>query len=88
MYDFQKRTTFLQKWILNLQDFQRNQSLKQSQSALFCSITHMTILSISTCVMNVGNQSIQAFVTGLGHFVIDRATLFTDHRISSRPILA
>ena len=26
MYDFQKRTTFLQKWILNLQDLPQNQS--------------------------------------------------------------
>ena len=42
--------------------------LKQSQSALFRRITHMTILAISTCVMNVWNQSIQAFVTGFGPF--------------------
>ena len=28
MYDFQKRTMFLQKWILNLQDLPRNQSLE------------------------------------------------------------
>ena len=40
--------------------------LKQSQSALFGSITHMTILFVFTCEMNVWNQSIQAFVTGLG----------------------
>ena len=46
----------------------------------------MTILSVSTCVMNVRNQAIQAFVTSLGHFVMDRASLFTDHGISSRPI--
>ena len=42
--------------------------LKQSQSALFSSITHMTILFVFTCVMNVWNQSIQAFVTGFGPF--------------------
>ena len=42
--------------------------LKQSQSALFSSITHMTILSVFTCMMNIWNQSIQAFVTGFGPF--------------------
>ena len=34
------------------------------------------------------NQSIPTFVTGLGHFVIDRACLLTDHRMSSFPIRA
>ena len=42
--------------------------LKQSQSVVFCSITHMTILFLFTCVMNVRYQSIQAFVTGFGSF--------------------
>ena len=42
--------------------------LKQSQSALFCSITHTTKLFIITCVMNVRYQSIQAFVTCCGPF--------------------
>ena len=42
--------------------------LKQSQSALLCSISHMTILFVFTCMMNIWNQSIQAFVTGLGPF--------------------
>ena len=42
--------------------------LKQSQSALFGSITHMTILFVFTSMMNIWNQSIQAFVTGLGPF--------------------
>ena len=36
--------------------------LKQSQSALFRSITHMTILSVFTCVMNVWNQTSLSFV--------------------------
>ena len=40
----------------------------------------MTILLVFTRMMNIWNQSIQAFV--------DRASLFTDHRISGRPILA
>ena len=42
--------------------------LKQSQSALFSSITHITILCVFTGMMNVSNQSIQALVTGLGPF--------------------
>ena len=39
--------------------------LKQSQSALFGSVTHMTILFVFTCVMSVRYQSIQAFVTSV-----------------------
>ena len=74
-------------------DFESSRSpaksvLKQSQSALFSSITHITILSVFTSMMNMWNQSIQAFVTRFGPFVIDRASLFTDHRISGRPIRA
>ena len=42
--------------------------LKQSQSALLCSISHMT-LSVLTCVMNERYQSIQAFVTSFGPFL-------------------
>ena len=42
--------------------------LKQSQSALFSSIFHMTILFVFTWVMKKWNQSIQAFVTGFSPF--------------------
>ena len=42
--------------------------LKQSQSALLSSVSHMTILFVVTCVMNIWNQSIQAFVTSFGPF--------------------
>ena len=55
--------------------------LKQSQSSSFCSITYMTILFVFTCLMN------RRLSQTLVHFVIDRASLFTDHRISGRPIL-
>ena len=51
-------------WILKISS--KIWVLKQSQSALFGSISHMTILSVFTCVMNVWNQSIQAFVTCFG----------------------
>ena len=50
--------------------------LKQSQSALFCSMTHMTIYEI-----NRFRRLPQALVD----LVIDRASLFTDHRISGLP---
>ena len=49
---------------------------KQSQSSLFCSITHMTILSVFTCMMNMWNQSIQAFVTSFGPFCYGSCELF------------
>ena len=35
----------------------KSESWKKSQSALFCSVSHMTILFVFTCVMNVGDQS-------------------------------
>ena len=42
--------------------------LKQSQSALLSSISHMTILFVFTCMMNIWDQSIQAFVSSFGPF--------------------
>ena len=42
--------------------------LKQSQSALFSSVSHLTILFVLTCMMNVRYQAIQSFITGFGPF--------------------
>ena len=42
--------------------------LKQSQPALFCSITHVAILFVFTSVMDVRYQTIQSFVTSFGPF--------------------
>ena len=42
--------------------------LKQSQSALCCSVTNITILFVLTCVMNGRYQPIQAFATDFGPF--------------------
>ena len=53
-------------WILK--NSRRMRVLKQSQSTLSCSITHITILFLFTCMMNVRNQSIQAFVISFGPF--------------------
>ena len=49
-------------------DFRIVRILKQSQSAFFGTVTHMTKLFVFTNMMNIWNQSIQAFVTGLGPF--------------------
>ena len=47
MYDFQKRTMFLQKWILNLQDLPQNQSLETVPVCIVCSVTpHNNIVCI------------------------------------------
>ena len=87
MYDFQKRIMFLQKWILNLQDLPQSQSPETVPICIDSSISHMTTPPAPTRVMNIWNQSIQTFVTKLWSiFVMDRASLFTDHRTSSRPI--
>ena len=49
---------------LNLQDpSAKSESLAQSQSTMLRRITHMTMLSVVICVMNVWNQTSQAFVT-------------------------
>ena len=51
-------------WILKIS--RKIGDLKQSQSALFCSITHIAKLFVLTCMMNVWNQSIQTFVPSFG----------------------
>ena len=87
MYDFQKRTIFLQKWISNLQDLQRNQNL---ETVPVCIVWQYYPHDNIVCIhkydeeMNRFRRLSQALV----HFVMDRASLFTDHRISGRPIRA
>ena len=53
--------------------------LKKSQSALLSNIFHMTILFVFTCMMNIWNQSFQAFVTSFWFilWLIVRAQLLT-----------
>ena len=73
----------------SLKIFRKIGVLKQSQSALFCSVSHMTILFVITRVMNARDQTrLIVCPQALVHFVIDRASLFADHRISGRPIRA
>ena len=42
--------------------------LKQTQSTMLCHVSHMTILTIVICVMNIGNHSCSSFVTCLSPF--------------------
>ena len=48
----------------------------------------MKILSVFTCVMNDEINRFKRLSHALVHFVVDRASLFTDHRISRLPIRA
>ena len=52
-------------------DFESSRSPAKSEpwnSPSLCNITHIAILFVFTCVMNVRYQSIQAFVTSFGPF--------------------
>ena len=66
----------------------RSPAKSESQSAVFCSITDMTILFVITCVMmyeiNLADRLSQAPV----NLVTERASLFTDQRMSGLPIHA
>ena len=67
-YDFQKSTTFFQKWILSPQDLLQNRSLETVPACIVLQYYHIAILFVFTCVMNVRYQSIQSFVTSFGPF--------------------
>ena len=49
--------------------------LKQSKSALLCCVSHITILLVFTCMMNVHDQTRQAFVASFCPFC-DRTSKF------------
>ena len=61
--------------------------LKQSLSALFISVSHMTKLPEITRVVNVRNQTSQASVTSSSP-LRDCSCWFTNHRISGLPMRA
>ena len=67
---------------------EKSEFLKQSQPALLCIVSHMTILFVITCVMSARDQRFKRLSQALVHFVIDRASLFTDQRMSGLPIRA
>ena len=88
MYDFQKRTKFLQKWILNPQDLPQNQSL---ETVPVCIVSQY--YPHSNNVLSFHDECKISSDSIVCHrlwsiFVMDRASLFTDHKISGRPILA
>ena len=63
MYDFQKCTMFLQKWISSFQDLLQSLNLEINPiyNAEMC--FHMTILPTTTGEMNVRNESCSTFIT-------------------------
>ena len=85
-YDFQKRTMFLQKWILNLQDLPQKSESWNSPS-LHCLAVFATwqycLYSQVWWIYEINR--FRGLSQALVHFVLDRSSLFTDHRISSRP---
>ena len=88
MYDFQKRTESSRSGFRVLKISCKIGVLKRSQSALICSVTHIAILFVFTGVMNYEISRFRRLPQALVHFVIDRASLFTDQRISGLPIRA
>ena len=89
MYDFRKRTMFVQKCI-----FESSRSPAKSESWNSPNLHCLAVLPTwqyclyshvwSMYEINRFRRLSQALV----HFVMDRASLFTDHRISGRPIRA
>ena len=51
--DSQKLTELLQMLILSLRDLLQNQNLEITKFNLLCCVSHMTILPVFTCMMNV-----------------------------------
>ena len=57
----------------------KSESWKKTQPALWCSVSHIAVLSVTTFKIDVGNQSGQAFITGFVPLVIDPVRCFKDH---------
>ena len=79
---------FLQKWILSPQDLPQNRSL---ETVPICIVLQYYPHSNTVCIHMCDEcmNSIEIIVCqSLVHFVIHRASLFTDHRISGLPIRA
>ena len=89
MYDFPKRTMFLQKWILSLQDLPRSPSLETVPVCIVWQYyPHNTTVNIHMChEFWISNEIIVCHKL-FCPFLIDRANLFTDQRISGLPIRA
>ena len=80
---------FLQNWISNLQDLPRSQNLETVPICIAWQYyPHDNIVKIHMCDVCKRSNEIFVLSQALVHFVIDRANVFTDHIISSRPIRA
>ena len=66
MYDFQKRTIFSQKWILNPQDLPQNQKIKTVPVCIVLAVLPTWQYCLYSHLKR--NQSIHAFVTCFGPF--------------------
>ena len=87
MCDFQKCIVFLQKWILNLQDLPQSQSL---ETVPIC-IAWQYYPHDNTVCIHLYDEYMKSIDSGnccMLLSIMDRASLFTDHKISGRPILA
>ena len=89
MYDFRKCIMFLQKWILNLQDLPQSQSLETVPVCIVWQYyPHDNIVYIHMYDEYMKSIDSSGLSQALVHFVMDRASLFTDHKKPGRPILA
>ena len=89
MYDFQKCIMFIQKWISNPQGLPQIRSLKTVPICIVLDcFPHDNDVYVHMCDECKISSDSDVCHTFLVHFVIDRASLFTDHTISGLPIRA
>ena len=89
MYDFQKRTMFLQKWILTPQDLPQNRSLETVPACIVLQCYPQN----NTVYIHMYDEYMKSIDSGACHgpwvhFLMDRASSLTDHRISGGPTRA
>ena len=89
MYDFQKCIMFHLKQILSPQDLLQNRSLETVPACIVLQYyPHNNTVYIHMCDEYKKINRFRRLSQALVHFVIDRASLFTDHRISGLPVRA
>ena len=90
MFDFPKCIRVLLMFIMSLQSLLQNENLENKPNRHCCAVfPHNKIAQIhmyDECKRS--NDSVVCHRLCLVHFVIDRASLFTDRRISGLPIWA
>ena len=89
MCGYRRYIMFLQTWILNLQDLPQNQSPETVPIYIAQQYYPRDNIVLHSLVWWIYEISLfRRLSQALVHFVMDRASLFTDHNISGRPILA